>query len=80
LESVIEHEPRLDRSTQVLLEEHAQLLHSLNALIEEAESKIKLSDAFRKKVRSWVKDFRQHETRENALVGDAYNLDIGAED
>ena len=52
----------------------------LNALIEAADTRQKPSDTYCRCIRSWIRAFHEHESRENALVGDAYNLDIGAED
>jgi hypothetical protein len=49
-------------------------------LIEQAKAATSLDDSFREEVRGWVERVRQHAARENELVQDAFNLDIGAED
>lgn len=80
MDRVRKHEPRLERAIQQLGDEHRQLAQSLDALIEQARVATSLDEAFREKVRAWVEGVRQHEVRENDLVQDAFNLDIGAED
>jgi hypothetical protein len=80
MDTVRKREPRLERSIEHLAEEHWQLAQSLNALIEQARSATSCDQAFRDQVRTWVEQVRQHEVRENELVQDAFNLDIGAED
>jgi hypothetical protein len=73
-------QPRLERAAQQLVEEHAQLTESLEALIREAHALPEVNETFCQKVREWVRSLRRHEGRENELVQDAFNLDIGAED
>jgi hypothetical protein len=80
LEAVRKREPRLERAVRQLAEEHARLARALDDLITEAGAAATLSDALRDQVRGWVGQVRQHEDRENALVQEAFNLDIGAED
>jgi DNA-binding transcriptional ArsR family regulator len=80
LDAVRRREPRLERTIQQLAEEHRQLARSLEVLVEQATAAASLNDPFRKEVRGWVERLRQHEVRENDLVQDAFNLDIGAED
>jgi hypothetical protein len=36
--------------------------------------------ALRQEVRAWIERVRQHEARENDLVQEAFNRDIGTED
>jgi hypothetical protein len=80
MEAVRKREPRLERSVQVLAEEHGELLASLDSLVAEATAVSSLDDAFRDKVRRWIGRVRRHEVREGELVQDAFTLDIGAED
>jgi predicted nucleic acid-binding Zn-ribbon protein len=80
LEALQKREPRLEPTIQQLAEEHRQLAQSLEALVGEARSATSLGNTFREKTRQWIKRVRQHEHRENDLVQDAFNLDIGAED
>jgi hypothetical protein len=80
MDAIRKREPRLERTVQLLAEEHGELLTSLDALVKEAEKAAKLDNGFRDKVRGWVDRVRRHEVREGELVQDAFNLDIGAED
>jgi hypothetical protein len=80
MDIVRKREPRLERSIQQLAEEHRRLRQSLDMLVGELGAATNLNDAFREGVRQWIEQVRQHETRENDLVQDAFNMDIGAED
>jgi hypothetical protein len=80
MDPVLMREPRLDRPVQNLLADHRRLRRALDALIDEAKSCRTLSASFRAKMRAWVEAVRAHEIRENALLEEAFNLDIGAED
>lgn len=80
LESVRQRDPRLGRSIDQLAEDHRQLTRGLDTLVGQARAAVQADEALCAGVRAWVRDLRQHEQRENALVQDAYNLDIGAED
>jgi len=80
MDTVREREPRLERAIEHLAEEHRQLKESLEMLLTEARIARAMEAAFRTRVREWVKRVRQHEVRENELIEDAFNLDLGAED
>ena len=80
MDAVRKREPRLERKIEQLAEEHRELAQSLERLIEHAGAATSLDDPFREEVRGWVERVRQHEVRENDVVQDAFNLDIGAED
>jgi hypothetical protein len=73
-------EPRLERSAAGLAEEHRQLTQRLEELVKLAQQSSRLDENLLQEVRGWVASVRQHEIRENDLVQDAYNLDLGAED
>jgi hemerythrin-like domain-containing protein len=75
-----QREPRLERAINGLATEHSHLRHGLDALIDESEKAANLGNTFRENVRKWIEQVRRHETRENDLVQDAFNLDIGPED
>jgi hypothetical protein len=80
MDAVRKREPRLERAIHELAEEHGQLRQSLDALTGKARAATTLSDTLREEVREWIERVRLHEIRENDLIQDAFNLDIGAED
>jgi hemerythrin-like domain-containing protein len=80
LGTVRKREPRLEHAIQQLVEEHRQLTRSLQALIATANADATVDEAFRTEVRKWIDHIRRHEKRENDLVQEAFNLDIGPED
>jgi|SRR5208283_1040539 len=80
MDVVRKREPRLERTILQLAEEHRQLARSLDSLIGTAREATRLGDPLRDEVREWIKRVRQHESHENDLIQDAFNLDIGAED
>ena len=80
MDVVRKREPRLERAIQQLAEEHGQLRQSLDGLIGQAGTATGLNDNLRELIREWIERVRRHEIRENDLVQDAFNLDIGAED
>jgi hypothetical protein len=79
-DALLEQQPRLEHAIARLREEHRELAQSLEALITQAAAAISLDGGLRERIRDWVKRVRQHEIRENDLVQDAFNVDIGAED
>ena len=80
MHSVRSREPRLERTIQQMGDEHGELAHTMDAIVEEAGATTKLDETFWEKVRSWIERIRDHETRETALFQEAFNLDIGSED
>jgi hypothetical protein len=80
MDAVRKREPRLERTVELLADEHRQLAQSLAELIEEAEAATGVGDALRDGIRGWVQRVRRHEALENDVVQDAFTLDIGAED
>ncbi len=80
MDAVRKREPRLERAIQQLAEEHRYPAQSLEVLVEQSGVATSLDDSLREEVQGWVERVRRHELRENDLVQDAFNLDIGAED
>jgi hemerythrin len=72
--------PRLDRTIRQLAEEHRQLSETLDAIITEATAATGLGNRLREEIRTWIKHVRQHESREDELMQDAFNVDIGTKD
>jgi hypothetical protein len=80
MDRVRKREPRLDREIDRLGEEHRELGEALRHLIQQAETTTNLTSAFQKEILGWIERVRLHEARENDLVQDAFNLDMGPED
>jgi hemerythrin-like domain-containing protein len=80
MSEVLKEDPSRERTARQLLEEHCQLADCLDGLVEEAAAWASRRDAFLEKVREWVKRVRQHESRENRLVEDVLNRDLGTKD
>jgi hypothetical protein len=80
MDAVRTQQPHLERTIQQLAEEHHQLAQSLDALLGEARTTASQYDALREQVRQWIEHVRAHEVRENDLVLDAFNRDVGTKD
>jgi len=80
MDEVRKREPRFERAIQHLAAEHRHLAQSLETLIGAAKTAASLDETLRDAVRRWVNDVQQHEIRENDLVQDAFDQDIGGED
>jgi hypothetical protein len=80
MDAVLARAPQLARAVEALRAEHAELRQSLAALSGEARPGAAVDGALRQKVRQWVGRVREHEQRENLLVEDAFNRDLGLED
>jgi hypothetical protein len=80
MEAVKQQEPRLERFVDQLAHEHKDLADALEALVGQARVAAGLDAALRAGVRGWIERVRAHEARENDLVQNAFNLDIGAKD
>jgi hypothetical protein len=80
MDAVRKREPRLERTVEQLALEHRQLAQSLAELVAEAGTATAVGEALRGSVRGWLQRVRRHEVRENDLVQNAFNLEIGAED
>jgi hypothetical protein len=80
MDIVRKREPRLERAIRELAEEHCLLTESLDALLMQAKAAENLEDTLREGIREWIKRVRRHEIRENDIIQDAFDLDIGPED
>jgi len=80
MDKVKKREPRLERTIDQLAEEHRQLAQSLDALMGKAKRALNLDQGLRTEIKNWIAFVRQYESREDELVQNAFNLDIGAED
>jgi hypothetical protein len=75
--AVLERRPNLERAVEELRGDHRRLADALDGLIAQAGT---AGESFGDRVRAWVEDVRRHESRENGLVQDAFNVDTGVED
>jgi hypothetical protein len=78
-----EDAPHLYRAAQELLAEHGRLRDDLEKLIASAAGvppESLVTAAVRERVNHWVQLVRGHEGRENRLINQACNQDIGADD
>jgi hypothetical protein len=80
MDKVRKREPRLERAIDLLESEHRQLGQSLDSLIRKAKEATNLDHSLHTQVFDWIASVRKHETREDELVQDAFNLDIGTDD
>jgi len=80
MDAVRKQEPRLERTVQALGEQHCHLAQALEALTAKSRSARSLDTGLREEVRRWIDQVRQHEIKENAVVFEAFNLDIGTKD
>jgi hypothetical protein len=75
--------PRLRERAEQLLSQHVQMAAQLSAL-RSLGRQVRMSkpwwDDLRDQFHDFVRQFEQHESDENTLLHEAYNVDIGAED
>jgi hypothetical protein len=80
---ILTRAPHLHRRTEELLAEHNHLGRGIEELIGSASVASPtrpISSEVGEKVREWVKRGRSHEARENQLVPETCNSDVGEED
>jgi hemerythrin len=77
---VVTEYPHIERTVEQLHQEHRQLLRTLDDLITEVGSVPVLPITIWATIQNWVGAVQAHETRENLLVQDAFNVDLAAED
>jgi hypothetical protein len=79
MDAVLERDPNRERTVRHLHDDHRRLLESLDALRGRAAGGGP-PETLRADVLAWLASVRDHESRENALVQDAFNVDLSAED
>jgi hemerythrin-like domain-containing protein len=80
MDVVARRQPGLNRAIRHLGDEHAGLLEALDVLIAEASRATTVDDRLCKRISAWLESVRSHEDRENHLIEDAFNVDIGPSD
>jgi uncharacterized protein YciI len=78
--AVLQREPEMERKVEELRQQHRQLLAELDDLQSAAKDAGSIPAEFGDRVRFWVRHVREHESQENLLVQDAFNVSIAAED
>jgi hypothetical protein len=80
MDAVLQRDPNREREVGHLHEQHHLLMESLDALIGRTTGGGETPKDLRDEVLAWVEAVREHESREDALVQEAFNRDLSAED
>ena len=80
MDVVRQRHPRLEHSVQRLAAEHAELLRSLAELKQATAGETRFNTRLGAAIAVWVDSVRWHEDRENRLIEDAFDLDLGPGD
>jgi DNA-binding transcriptional ArsR family regulator len=77
---VRQRQPRLEGAVYRLAAEHVDLLRALDALIRTAAGDTRFDARFGNEITAWAESLERHEDRENRLIEDAFDLDLGPAD
>ena len=77
---VRQRQPRLEGAVFRLAAEHVDLLRALDALIRTAAGDTRFDARFGNEITAWAESLERHEDRENRLIEDAFDLDLGPAD
>lgn len=80
LATVLEQRPELEHKAQELRSEHDFLSEELDNLIDDGLAGRSSIYELRRQTLEWLSLIQFHESRENLLLQDAEDLDLGAED
>lgn len=80
MDNLAEDQPRLQRLIEQLGDEHRELRQSLDLIHADTIVASGFDNALRERIREWIERVRRHETRENDLVQDAADFDVGTQD
>src|SRR5579871_6847941 len=80
MDAVRDREPRMQHAVSQLGIEHGQLMQSLNGLVTRASRAAGADETLCEDVLQWLDRIRNHEHRENELIQEAFNTDLGGED
>lgn len=80
MDAVLARSPYLERTIAKLKDDHEQLLKTARQISEAASTGRRIDDIFRDQIIAFIEAVRDHEKRENILIEDAFNQDIGNED
>lgn len=72
--------PRLTKAIQELVDEHVRLRLALEGLAEACAAATSIDAPIRERLKAFIATMRAHESREDDLIQEAYNRDIGPAD
>jgi len=72
--------PRFERITLELFNEHRDLMWSINEIRGEILTESRVNEDLREKIQTWIGQVRRHERRETDLIQEAVDTDIGTKD
>ncbi len=77
---VLSRKPQMKRTVDHLLEEHGQLSQNLEDILDSCNSADSVTQELTEKIHSWMDLLRHHESQENKLVQETFNIDTGTGD
>lgn len=80
---LVQTQPHLTNAVNELRDEHDVLLSAMTEItvsVDQSEDMDRLEGSFVPQIREWLDQMRRHEHRENELVLEAFNQDIGTKD
>jgi len=77
---VLARAPHPDCRVRGLLGEHAELARSLEVLARRAEAARSADEALRHALGAWLGRLRRHQSQENQVIEDVFDLECSAED
>jgi hypothetical protein len=80
LASVLQRRPYLETTVRRLADEHVEILRALDLLREQARQAEAVTCQMRDVIAQWLRRVRRHEQREDALVEDAFAVDLNADE
>jgi hemerythrin-like domain-containing protein len=80
MQAVLDQAPQLERTVNQLRGEHDELRGSLAALLDGSRDMRSVKADFQQKVQKWIERVRNHESKENLLVEEAFNRDLATKD
>lgn len=81
--SLVQVQPHMTKAVNELRDEHGVLLKAMTEIrlsVDGSEDMDRLEGDFLPQIKEWLDQMRSHEHRENELVLEAFNQDIGTKD
>jgi iron-sulfur cluster repair protein YtfE (RIC family) len=80
MSAVVQRQPQMANAIGELRNDHDSLAITLNGFIERIGPSFLPHDEFLSEIHDWMNSLREHETRENRIVQEAFNMEIGGGD